>query len=85
MFPDNNWYGQRGILHKYLGQKDKKIFGSLQHGWISQYINIKHNKSFYKRICWSENNMSKSVNRNNQNIEAIGAPFLYLCKFIKKK
>ena len=85
MFPDNDWYGHRTILHKYLGQKDKKIFASLQHGWISQYIKIKHSRSFYPRICWSKNNISESVNRNNKDIIAIGAPFLYLCKFMKKK
>ena len=43
MFPDNNWYGHRYILLKYLGIKDKEIFGSLQHGWISQYL-----KKLYK-------------------------------------
>ena len=39
MFPDNNWYGHKHILSKYTGLKDTKIFGSLQHGWISQFIN----------------------------------------------
>ena len=36
MFPDNNWYNTKHILlSKYTGLKDTKIFGSLQHGWIS--------------------------------------------------
>ena len=38
MFPDNNWYGHRYILLQYLKKKDKEIFASLQHGWISQYL-----------------------------------------------
>lgn len=85
MFPDNSWYGQRNILHKYLGQKDKKIFAALQHGWISQYLTVKHKKSFYPRIVWSKKNISLSENSNNKKTIAIGSPFLYLCKFYKKK
>ena len=85
MFPDNNWYGQRSILNKYIGKKDKKIFASLQHGWISQYITTQHRKSFYPRLVWSKKNISASENSDSKNIIAIGSPFLYLCKFYKKK
>ena len=37
MFPDNDWYGHKKILIDYLNLKDHKIFGSLQHGWQSQF------------------------------------------------
>jgi hypothetical protein len=85
MFPDNDWYGHRSILHKYIDQKDKKIFASLQHGWVSQYITTKYRKSFYPRLVWSNKNISASENSGNKNIIAIGSPFLYLCKFYKKR
>ena len=38
MFPDNNWYGHRKILLRYLKIKDQNIFVSLQHGWQSQFL-----------------------------------------------
>ena len=35
MFEDNNWYGHRFILLKYLGLKDR-IFIQIQHGWYGK-------------------------------------------------
>ena len=86
MFPDNNWYGHRYILLKYLGIKDKEIFGSLQHGWISQYLKKKNyiNK-IYPIFCWSKKNKQFYNNDYKSNVISIGSPFLYLCKMMKKR
>ena len=36
MFEDNNWYGHRFILLKYLGLKDRNIYAQIQHGWYGK-------------------------------------------------
>jgi hypothetical protein len=83
MLPDNNWYGHRYILLKYLNIKDKNIFASLQHGWRSQYLKspFPKKKTFYPALKWSKDS-SKEKNLKNY---YIGSPFLYLCKLINDK
>lgn len=86
MFPDNNWYGHRYILLKYLRKKDKEIFASLQHGWISQYSKKQNcKKKIYPILCWSEKNKESYDTKNNINVNPIGSPFLYLCKMMEEK
>ena len=83
MFPDNNWYGHREILLRYLGIKDKKIFASIQHGWRSLFLstpNYKNKK--YPVLLWS-NSYVKDSNKKNKNVYTVGAPFLYLCEILK--
>ena len=85
MFPDNNWYGHRYILLKYMGLKDREIYASLQHGWISEYINTNYKNRIYPVLCWSKVAENRMKVKNNLNVHAIGAPFLYLCKMFKER
>lgn len=87
MFPDNNWYGHKFILSKYLGIKEKQIFGSLQHGWISQFIYPFKNKKirFYPLIFWTKHMEEFYKNKKIINVTSIGSPFLYLCKLFEYK
>lgn len=88
MYEDNNWYGHRSILLKYLKKKDRAVFAQIQHGWYrkpsSSPWKYKNNKLINKlapTLSWSR----KYQNSKNLNIIRIGAPFLYLEKFLSKK
>lgn len=86
MLPDNNWYGHRNILLKYLGEKDKEIFAWIQHGWEPQILggmsrNLK--SKIYPLFFWSKFNR-KFYNKDIKSY-TIGSPFLYLCKILEKK
>ncbi|MDA7636468.1 hypothetical protein N8679_02260 [Candidatus Pelagibacter sp.] len=86
MFPDNNWYGHRYIILQYLKKKDKEIFASLQHGWISQYLKKQnYKKKNYPILCWSKKNKLFYTTKNIKNVNSIGSPFLYLCKMMEEK
>lgn len=82
MFPDNNWYGHRKILLRYLKIKDQNIFASLQHGWQSQFSKPNYIKKKYPTLFWSKKNMN-SLNKKNNDKYSIGSPFLYLCEILK--
>ena len=86
MLPDNNWYGHRKILLKYLGEKDKEIFAWIQHGWQPQILggmprNLK--SKIYPLFFWSKFNR-RFYSKNIKSF-TIGSPFLYLCKILEKK
>lgn len=87
MLADNNWYGHRYILLKYINVKDQKIFGWIQHGWQSQILkNIVRNndEKKYPLLFWTQ--YSKDFySKNIQNYHIIGSPFLYLCKMLNDK
>ena len=86
MLPDNNWYGHRYILLKYLGIKDQKVYAWIQHGWQPQILEkMPGNKSAkkYPLLFWSTFNQT-FYNKNVKSY-AIGSPFLYLCKILNKK
>lgn len=85
MFPDNNWYGHRYILLKYLNEKDRAIFASLQHGWISKHVKTHHKKKIYPILCWSKLIEKNLKEKNKLDAQSIGAPFLYLCNMLEKK
>ncbi len=87
MFPDNNWYGHKFILSKYLGIKEKQIFGSLQHGWISQFIYPFKEKNirFYPLLFWTKNMEEFYKKKKILNVTSIGSPFLYLCKLYENR
>ena len=88
MFPDNNWYGHKSILFNYLGLKEKKIFASLMHGWVSHYRYrfIKRKRlSFFPYLVWSKKIEVFFLKKKIKNIISIGAPFLYLCKIYSNK
>ena len=87
MFPDNNWYGHKFILSKYLGIKEKQIFGSLQHGWISQFIYPFKEKKirFYPLIFWNKHLKEFHIRKKIINVNSIGSPFLYMCKLFENR
>ena len=85
MFPDNNWYGHRYILLKYLKEKDRAIFASLQHGWISRHIKTNYKKKIYPILCWSKLIEKNLKEKNKLKVKPIGSPFLYLCKMLEEK
>jgi len=85
MLPDNNWYGHRSILFRYLGLKERTVFAWIQHGWKSQVekkFSQNRKKTFFPLLFWSKPNQIFY----NKNIKAhiIGSPFLYLCKMLNK-
>lgn len=87
MLPDNSWYGHRRIFLEYLGLRDQKIFGALQHGWRSQISDVTPNKKkyFYRILVWTKNQRNFYLKKKNYNVFSIGAPFLYLCKILETK
>lgn len=89
MHSDNNWYGHRFILLKYLEIRENlSIFGSLQHGiHFEKFFEIESNNksrtlNFTPRLCW--NKITEKITKKNgdKNIISIGAPFLYLIKIL---
>jgi hypothetical protein len=83
MLPDNNWYGHRSILLNYLGLKDRSVFASIMHGWVSQchYRSIKKRSStFFPYLVWNKKVASFFFKKKIKNVIPIGAPFLYLCR-----
>ena len=84
MFEDNNWYGHRFILLKYLGLKDRNIYAQIQHGWYGKiFEGFGKKKIFFPpTLVWSR----KYKNKNSyKNTIQIGSPFLYLHKMMEKK
>jgi hypothetical protein len=83
MFPDNNWYGHRSILLKYLGLKDRNVYAWIQHGWASQAFKkflSSNKKKIVPLLFWSKYNQFSYKNIGKS--YSIGAPFLYLCEML---
>jgi len=88
MFIDNNWYGNRYILCKYLNLKDKAVFASIQHGYISFNTDTIFKKRTFSKIPWLVWNsffQKKLSIDGHKNVFAIGAPFLYLHRMLGVK
>lgn len=90
MMLDNYFYGHKSILENYCKiKKKKKIFASIQHGWLSSSSAISTNLgkrllNIYPYICWSSNLKELLKKKKIKNVHAIGAPFLYLVDQKKK-
>lgn len=84
MFEDNNWYGHRYILLKYLGIKDKSIYAQIQHGWYGKvFFGFGKKRIFLPpTLVWSRKYKRKNSYKNTIQI---GSPFLYLHKMMKYK
>jgi len=89
MFIDNSWYSHRKIFADYCNVKNKPIFGTIQHGWITF---LKNEWKFAKLsklkkasfFCWNYK-IKKNFKRNKiSNVICIGAPFIYIKKNKKK-
>ena len=90
MFEDNTWYSHRKILADYCNIEDKPAYASIQHGWFKLDNNIIRNLKTSKIpnskfLCWSDKIVNQYKKNNIKNVEAIGAPFIYLYDDIKKK
>ena len=84
MYEDNNWYGHRYILLKYLNISDKNIYAQIQHGWYGQNFQGFGKKKIFQppTLVWSR----KYVKKNSyKNTIQIGSPFLYLDKILELK
>ena len=84
MFEDNNWYGHRYILLKYLNEKDKNIYAQIQHGWYGKIFAGFGKKKIFKppTLVWSRSYRKKNSYKNTIQI---GSPFLYLHEILNKK
>ena len=89
MHSDNNWYGHRFILLKYLEIRENlSIFGSLQHGvHFEKFFEIEANQdgrtlNFVPRLCWNKITEKITKKKGDKNIISIGSPFLYLVKIL---
>jgi hypothetical protein len=84
MFEDNNWYGHRYILLKYLGKKDKNIYAQIQHGWYGKNFFGFAKKKFFQppTLVWSRKYGKKNFSKYTIQI---GSPFLYLDKILASK
>jgi len=88
MYFDNNWYGNRFILSKYLKVRDRPVFASIQHGYLFFGKN-----NFYKKrkislspwLVWNKFIARKLRKDGHKNIVVIGSPFLYLHQLLKYK
>ena len=89
MKSDNNWYGHRSIFSKYIGQKDKPSFSSIQHGYLNRFfLNNRLRLPKIKSIpylCWNQEVKNKFNNLGFNNVHIVGAPFIYLSKKIQLK
>jgi len=90
MYLDNNWYGHRYIISKYCSSPNISTFSTIQHGWISQQEAKKFSVSARKiksapYLSWNENVKKYAQKHGAKNIIPIGAPFLYLHKYLKNK
>tara|TARA_B100000768_G_scaffold179741_1_gene198080 strand:- start:2060 stop:3016 length:957 start_codon:yes stop_codon:yes gene_type:complete len=95
MYPDNSWYSHRYILAKYCKVKnDLPIFGSMVHGYIPlasrfknkfNIISGKRKFTMANFFFWNKKQVMYSKRNGVKNVNAIGAPFLYLHKMNIKK
>lgn len=90
MYLDNNWYGHRYILSKYCEVKKIPTFATIQHGWISNQESQKFPIGDRKiksapYLSWNENVKINAKKHGVENVIPIGAPFLYLHNYLKKK
>jgi hypothetical protein len=80
MFEDNHHYGHSDIFRRYCGLRElPKMERQVQHGWqpgpgfAQRYV-----QSPWPNAVWSARNLRKCAELGCTNVEAIGAPFLYL-------
>ena len=87
MHPSNDYYGHDMILSWAASiHRPKRTFGYVQHGW-------KPESGFPERMrliplaplfVWSEaNRLATAAHHPRHRVEAIGAPFLYLCELLR--
>jgi hypothetical protein len=80
MFEDNHHYGHSDVLRRYCGASELlKMERQVQHGWQpGPGLAERHLRSPWAKAVWSARNLRKCADLGARNVEAIGAPFLYL-------
>jgi hypothetical protein len=80
MFEDNHHYGHSDIFRRYCGLRElPKMERQVQHGWQpGPGFAARHVQSPWPNAVWSARNLRKCAELGSTNVEAIGAPFLYL-------
>lgn len=80
MFEDNHHYGHSDVLRRYCGLSETpKMLRQVQHGWQpGPGFALRYVQSPWPNAVWSARNLRKCAELGGRNIEAIGAPFLYL-------
>jgi hypothetical protein len=79
---DNNWYGHRAILSSWCGVSDRPAYATILHGWIWEVEPDRGKRRFSSApyLLWNEKQLRQARSNKLSNAEAIGAPFLYLCR-----
>lgn len=80
MFEDNHHYGHSDVLRRHCGLTVlPKIERQIQHGWQPGHgLTDRYIPSPWAKGVWSARNLRKCAEVGATNVEAIGAPFLYL-------
>jgi hypothetical protein len=81
---ENADYGNESILLEYMGDARIKIRGRLQHGWAVASVG----KTYYLNdllpsYLWSTESKAHANSLGWKNVNAIGAPWLYLLENLK--
>ena len=89
MKPDNNWYGHRNIFSKYIGQKNRPSFSTIQHGYLNKFFLSNTTAvpkiKFIPYLCWNLETKNTFNKLGFNNVHIIGSPFIYLSKKLKLK
>ena len=81
----NDWYDHRRILREYVGMRaDLQIHGKIQHGWQSG-CGVDGERGYkpesmtfrFPLFLWNVRNRDAADRDGLQNVQMIGAPFLY--------
>lgn len=83
---DNDWYGHRKILSDYCNVVNKPVFATLLHGWVWN-LGAKRGMRRIESapyLLWNYRNLAQGRKQGIPNVDAIGAPFAYLCKLKEK-
>ena len=89
MKPDNNWYGHRNIFSKYISQKNRPSFSTIQHGYLNKFFLSNTTAvpkiKFIPYLCWNLETKNTFNKLGFNNVHIVGSPFIYLSKKLKLK
>lgn len=81
MHPDNDLYGHRAALNRYLRRPDAtRMLAHIQHGWswTSPVLDTRRVVQRYNLLAWSRRNAADLRALGLRRVTPVGAPFLYL-------
>jgi hypothetical protein len=83
---ENEDYGNAQILREYCSvNRNRKIRGRIQHGWIFYDESANYYKNDYARsFVWNSKAVDWSISKGYSRFVAIGAPWLYLLELLKR-